>query len=490
MYIKSLIHKRLFDSEFQLFDPKGLPVDVQEFRSNFLKLRSWLSQNVNGGVGIKLPKDHRYLMTMLACIDSGVFYVPMRDNYPENRISQIQEETDFTLLLNEDVFDSILKGPDVEYKERSIHANDVMYIICTSGSTGRPKAVVVEWGAITYFIRWVSEKFSHVGSADKAIQVTDFTFDISLIDVSLFLGNGCSLYFSEFKGNIFTLAYEIEKYGITVLNTVVNNVNMLLDEKVVRRADYSKLHTVMMGGARFSYGLYKKCKEYFSKIGVHNLYGVTEVPVYSHCKTMKFDDSDLHEFTVSVGKPLGACSAIVVKDGKRVSHGEKGEILIGGGSLMKEYSNNPEQTAEVFTEFEGEKYYLTKDIGFQNGHGDFFITGRMDDTIKYRGYRINLLDIDSYILSRPYVQDCVTIAIDDEDTQSKTICFIISQESKTDKEVKQDLGRVLLEYQIPEIIYFVDSFPINNNGKVCKKTLREDIIAGKRFSHEYRANSQ
>jgi len=210
---------------------------------------------------------------------------------------------------------------------------------------------------------------------------------------------------------------------------------MLLDDKVISRANYSKLHTVMMGGARFSFGLYKKCKEHFSGIGVHNLYGVTEVPVYSHVKTMNFDATDLHEFTVSVGSPLGACTAVIVKDGKEMPQGEKGEVLMGGGSMMKEYAGNPEKTAEVFTEFEGNKYYRSGDIGFKNEQGDFFITGRMDDTIKHRGYRINLLDIDSYILSRPYVQDAITIAIEDEETQNKLVSFIITKEQITDKEL-------------------------------------------------------
>jgi acyl-coenzyme A synthetase/AMP-(fatty) acid ligase len=480
MDIKSWINNRLFENDFNLFDPKGAKVDVTKFREDFLKLRAWLSQQ-SGGVGIKLPKDHRFLMAILACMDSGVFYVPIKNNYPQNRIDQMQEESNFVTLLDEDKLTAILNSPALNYQARNIDQHDILYIICTSGSTGRPKAVIVERMALTHFWKWVENKFSNVKELDRTLQVADFTFDISLIDVALFLRRGCELYFSEFNGNIFTLAYEIEKYQVTVLNTVVNNVNMLLDDNVVDRANYKSLHTVMMGAARFSYGLYKKCLKHFSHIGVHNLYGVTEVPVYSHCKTMQFNETDLCEFTVAAGSPIGACTSIIVKDGVHMHAGEKGEILIGGGSLMRGYANDSQKTAEVFMMFEGEKYYRTGDIGFKNERGDFFVTGRMDDTIKYRGYRINLLDIDSYILSRPYVQDAVTIAIEDEETQNKTLCFVITKENKTEKEVKKDLADVLLEYQIPEHIFFVDKYPVNTNGKVCKKTLKQDYLEGKRF---------
>jgi D-alanine--poly(phosphoribitol) ligase subunit 1 len=206
---------------------------------------------------------------------------------------------------------------------------------------------------------------------------------------------------------------------------------------------------------------------------------VTEVPVYSHCKTMNFDDSDLNEVTVSVGKPLGACTAFVVKDGIEVPQGEKGEILMGGNSMMKEYAKNPEMTAEVFTQFNGQRFYRSGDIGFVNKNGDFFVTGRMDDTIKYRGYRINLLDIDSYILSKDYVQDTITIAVEDEEKQNITVSFVISKNEMTEKEMKKNLKDVLLEYQIPEKIFFVGSYPTNISGKVCKKTLKSEFIAGK-----------
>jgi acyl-coenzyme A synthetase/AMP-(fatty) acid ligase len=481
MYIKSLINHRLFESDFSLFDPKAVPVNGKQFRSDFLQLRNWLSQHAPpGGVGIKLPKDHRYLLTILACMDAGVVYVPMKDNYPENRIEQIRQEAGFGLLMDTTKLSEILQAPQAEFLPREIRPDDLIYVICTSGSTGKPKAVMVEWGQVTPFIQWVNEKFSRVGAGDRVLQVADFTFDISLIDVGLFLGKGAALHFSQFTGNIFTLAFELEQQQITVLNTVVNNFSMLLDDKVASRADYRSLHTVMMGGGRFSYGLYKKCETHFRGIGVHNLYGVTEVPVYSHCKTMRFDESDLHEFTVSVGTPLGACTAVVVKDGARAPAGEKGEVLLGGGSLMRGYANDPVRTAEVFTEFEGATYYRTGDIGFQRADGDYFITGRLDDTIKYRGYRINLLDVDSYILSRPYVQDCVTVAIEDEETQNRTYCYVILKAPMTEKEVKKDLETVLLEYQIPEHIRFVNAFPTNANGKVCKKTLRQAIIDGKK----------
>lgn len=478
MKIRQLIQDRLFNNDFAIFDSNNKRVNCEDFRNNYLKTKAYLKNHITseGSVGIKLKKDHEYLMIMLACMDSGVPYVPVKDNYPDERIAQIKAESEFSELIDSKRLKQILSTDWGEYSEGELRPMDTLYTICTSGSTGRPKAVVVSRTSINDFWAWLDSYFPKIDKEDHILQVADFTFDISLIDVGLFLYKGATLHFSNFTGNIFTLAYEIEIKRISFLNTVVNNFNMLLEDSIFDRGDFGSLKSVVMGGGRFTYGLYEKCKKHLRKIDVNNFYGVTEVPVYSHAKRMNFDKSDLHDHTVSVGTTLGSTTCIVVKDNKELADGEKGELYLGGGQLMKGYANNPEKTAEVLVDFKGEIYYRTGDIGFKDESGQFFVTGRMDDTIKYRGFRINLTDIDSYVHSLEYIQDCVTVAVENEQTQNTTIAYVISKKEVEVNEFRKDLANILLDYQIPEKIFFVDSYPVNNNGKVCKKTLRSQYL--------------
>ena len=146
---------------------------------------------------------------------------------------------------------------------------------------------------------------------------------------------------------------------------------------------------------------------------------------------------------------------------------------------MKGYANDPQKTAEVLVNFENNLYYKTGDIAYQTENGEFYIVGRLDDTIKYRGYRINLLDIDSYIQNLPYVENAVSFAIPNELTQNTTICYIQLKQEKEIKSIKKDMANILLDYQIPEKIFLVDSFPLNDNGKICKKTLKSYHLEGK-----------
>ncbi len=477
--LRELIQKR-FNSDIKIFDQSGAQLPQDQVKSEYSTIRSYLlDHHALDTVAVKLNKDYRYFLTILACQEIGIPYIPMKFDYPMDRVQQIQEDSNFTLLLTDEKMVEILK-----YKTSSesalpqVTGETHAYVLFTSGSTGRPKGVIIQRKALENFYQWSQDYFVNVNPKDRLLQVTEFTFDISLLDVGLFLTKNVEVYFSNWQTNIFKLGHEIETYRISALNTVPNNLNMFLSDFVADRMDYKCLKYLFIAGSRFSHGLYEKCLKYFPEpIEVYNLYGPTEATVYSHGKKFSFNESfDCNNGNVSIGTPLPNLFSVIVNDGKVVSPGERGELLLGGVQLLKEYCNNPEQTASAIIQFEGQRYYKSGDLAFMDEKGDYFIVGRNDDTIKYRGFRINLLDIDSYVTRISYVQDSVTIATEDANNDTQTIGFVILKETKTVKELKKDLGEILLDYQIPEKIFFVDSYPTNISGKVDRKLLKAQYI--------------
>ncbi len=476
--LREKINFRIFKDSFELFGINGERVSNERFILQYVKIRNYLSQkiHVGGSIAICLDKNENYFLTMLACMEVGIVYIPLSCHYPEKRIQQIQEDTQFQMLFDQDTFDLILSQTEREYTPHPINECSPLYIIFTSGSTGRPKGVVISRGAAKNFCFWLSDYFNKIDKTDHLLQVTEFTFDISLIDVFLFITNNVKVYFSEFKGNIFTLAWEIEQYQISVLNSVPNNFNMLLEADVFERFDSSSLKTLMIGGARFSLGLYKRVTTHFKHLNVYNFYGPTEFTIYSHIKKIEFNENDVQKGVVSIGHPVVNCvSKILYSENE-----DKGELLLGGRQLMNQYVNSSQRTKEVLKEIDQISYYCTGDVAFTNEEGEFFIVGRMDDTIKHRGYRINLSDIDSYILKISYIQDCATIAVPDEYMENKLISFYIKEkkvENKSVGQIKKEMSQYLLDYQIPEELISVEVLPVNSSGKICKKTLLNQYLA-------------
>lgn len=479
MLLRQLLQSR-FESSLSIYDRAGNKIPDEQVKEEYKNIKHFLLDHYAGKrVAIKLTKDYRYLLSMLACMEIGIPYIPMKFDYPTDRIEQIRESSNFSYIIDDQNINEILiyKNRQQE-KLPEISPEQEAYIIFTSGSTGRPKGVIIPRNAWENFFSFIGNNFPQVTQNDKLLQHAEFTFDLSMLDVALFITKNVGFHFSNFNNNIFKLGHEIATHRISILNTVPNNLNMFLTKLVAEKMDYQCLKHLFIGGARFSYGLYEKCLKYFnSDVAIYNFYGPTEATVYSHFKKITYETSvDCIDGNVSIGKVLPNMKAHIVVDGVVAAPFTKGELYIGGIQLMQGYMNSPEQTNQALVQFEGETFYRTGDLAFQNQTEEFFIVGRTDDTIKYRGFRINLLDIDSYISRLPYVQDSVTIAIPNEATENQTLGFIILKEKKSIKEIKEDMSKLLLDYQIPEKIIFVEQYPTNNSGKVCRKTLREQYL--------------
>lgn len=481
MQINEMIKSRLNSSPIKLVNPDGESFDEASFNKRYQVVRNGFSNfPANTIIGIKIPKDIDYFICILASLETGHTFIPLDTNYPEERVRQIQDLTDIHYIIDQDFYDSLLASSSSYKKIESW--NETAYIICTSGSTGMPKAVEIARSAFGEFINWHKSFFSHVPINSRLLQVTQFTFDISLVDLCFFLNHNCSIYFSKFRSNIFELAYELEINKIQILNTVPNNLSMLLSENVVDRVDLSHLEELLVAGSRFSFGLYSACQKYLNEKSVYNLYGPTEMTIYCIGTKLDLNGNDLSETNVSIGKVFKHLDAKILRDDdSEAQPNENAHLYLAGPQMMTGYKNNLKQTQDAMKSIDGKLYYKSGDIVFKNQSGDIFVTGRSDDTIKYRGFRINLLDIDSYIMTLPYIQDSTTIALPDEESENITCSFLILNKPIEEKSIRKDLESILLNYQIPVKIHFVDSYPLNISGKVCRKTLKKDYIDGKRF---------
>lgn len=481
MFLRQLIQRRL-ESSVHIYNREGILIPDDEIKKEYRAIKEYLLDHHSGPgerIALKLTKDYRYFLCILAALEVGVTYIPMKHDYPMDRVDQIHEDSNFNLLIDDQKIEELLSYQEVRVnKLAEVRGEDEAYMIFTSGSTGKPKGVIIQRQALENFVRFMGESFPRVTDQDKLLQVTEFTFDISLVDVALFLYRNVEVYFSNFNSNIFKLGYEVDTHRISILNTVPNNLNMFLSGMVADRMDYHCLKHLFIAGSRFSCGLFQKCISYFKPdVDVYNLYGPTEATVYSHYKKLTYkEELDCVDGNVSIGRPLPGFTAHIICDGQIAPPHTRGELYISGVQVMKGYINNPEQTNNVLVELNGKTYYRTGDLAFRTEENDFFIVGRTDDTIKYRGFRINLLDIDSYITRIPYVQDSVTVAISNGEDETQTLGFIMLKNLKTIKELKEDMAKLLLDYQIPEKIIFVDQYPTNISGKVCRKTLKEQYL--------------
>jgi D-alanine--poly(phosphoribitol) ligase subunit 1 len=146
---------------------------------------------------------------------------------------------------------------------------------------------------------------------------------------------------------------------------------------------------------------------------------------------------------------------------------ESGEIVLRGVSVFSGYLGE-EKRGDC---------YRTGDLGYTEG-GYLYCTGRMDDQIKYKGYRIELGDIENNLNRISGVLQSAVTAVRDNQGQVRYLkAFVVIEE--TDKNalcaeaIRKALEETLPGYMIPKIISITDKLPVNANGKTDRKALTE-----------------
>lgn len=118
----------------------------------------------------------------------------------------------------------------------------------------------------------------------------------------------------------------------------------------------------------------------------------------------------------------------------------------------------------------GEKRcYSTGDLGFIE-NGKLYFSGRKDSQIKYKGYRIELSEIEAVISSVARIESCAVIAKRNNEGEVRLIKAFAAG-TASEMSIREELAERLPEYMIPKTIKIMDSLPLNQNGKIDRKEL-------------------
>jgi long-chain acyl-CoA synthetase len=182
----------------------------------------------------------------------------------------------------------------------------------------------------------------------------------------------------------------------------------------------------------------------------------------------------------SIGIPVvGADVRLVdLQDGTTdVPRGKPGELIIKAPFMMKEYWNNPEETASQIRD----GWLYTGDIAVRDEDDYFFIVDRKKDMIIAGGFNIYPRDVDEVLYQHPEVQDAVTVGIPDAYRGETVKAFIVLREgaSVTAEEIIAFCRERLTAYKVPKLVEFRKDLPKSAVGKVLRKILREEAIAKK-----------
>jgi long-chain acyl-CoA synthetase len=155
-----------------------------------------------------------------------------------------------------------------------------------------------------------------------------------------------------------------------------------------------------------------------------------------------------------------------------VKPGEPGELLIRSPLIMKEYYENPEETAG---QMKG-GWLSTGDIVIRDEDDYLFIVDRKKDMVIAGGFNIYPREIDEVLFQHPKVLDAVSVGIPDEYRGETLKAYIVlkSGETATGEDIVAFCKEKLAAYKVPKLVEFRDSLPKSAVGKTLRKILRAE----------------
>ncbi len=166
----------------------------------------------------------------------------------------------------------------------------------------------------------------------------------------------------------------------------------------------------------------------------------------------------------------------IVDPTKEMPQGEDGELAACGPQVMKGYWKRPDANEEVFVQINGNRYFLTGDIGNIDENGYITITDRKKDMIIVSGFNVYPREIEDILYTHPAVELAAVVGILDEKSGEKVKAFIQLKkgENTTIQEINDFCKENMTGYKRPKMIEFRDEIPVSNVGKVLRRVLRDE----------------
>ena len=157
--------------------------------------------------------------------------------------------------------------------------------------------------------------------------------------------------------------------------------------------------------------------------------------------------------------------------------GDPGELLIKGPQIMKEYWNNPAETANQLKD----GWLSTGDIATMDEDGYLYIVDRKKDMIIAGGFNVYPKEVDEVLFQHPKVEFGIAVGVPDEYRGETVKAFIVLKEGETatGKEIIDFCREKLAPYKVPKIVEFRESLPQSAVGKVLRRELRAEEIGNK-----------
>ena len=425
-------------------------------------------------LGVYLTNCVEMIDLYLACLKTGVIFVPINILYRDREIGHILNDAKPKAVVVEEMIATngipvwtleILraKAPSQETSRpiTLVDGDSPAGIIYTSGTTGTSKGAVLTHNnfavnALNLLTCW------QITAADR------FLLGLPLFHVHG-LGNGLHCWLMSGCRLRLLKRFEHQKAEETLLDfrpTLFFGVPTMY----VRLLDMNRKSATEIGGfmrlfVSGSAPLAAHVLEEFKK-----LYGHTILERYGMSETlMNISNPYMGERRAgTVGLPLpGVSVRLLDRALQPVAEGEAGEVYLRGPNIFAGYWQREEATRSSFVD----GYFKTGDLATRSKDGYYTLCGRSGDLIISAGFNIYPREMEEFLQEQPEVAEAAVIGCPDPVRGEVPVAYVVLKEQIAVDILETRCKEKLASFKVPRKFIKVDQLPRNAMGKVQKHLL-------------------
>lgn len=325
---------------------------------------------------------------------------------------------------------------EVDAIKDSIKNDDVVTIIYTSGTTGKPKGVVLTHNNIVSNVLASKERVPDMGDNARAMSFLPICHVFERMLIYLYQYNAIPIYYAESIEAIGDNLKELKPTVMTVVPRLVEKVYAKIYDtgsnaggiktKLFMWAlnlvkDYTPYKEMpFMWNLKYKFASATVFKKWREGVGgnmvcmvsgsaklsprLNRLFWAAGIPIIEGYGLTETSPVIAVNSMNAEGFAIGSVGAALDKVEIRIA--EDGEIQVKGPNVFQEYYQQPEKTAEVFTE---DGYFMTGDIG-EIKDGLLYITDRKKQIFKTSGGKyVAPQIIENAMKSIPFIEQIMVV---------------------------------------------------------------------------------
>lgn len=355
----------------------------------------------------------------------------------------------------------------------AVGPDNLAYILFTSGTTGAPKGVPISHKNLASYVSAI-QSLTPLAPEDRALQLVDLTFDLSVHDMFITWLCGAELYVVPEHASIFISRF-IRQHSITSCLLVPSTAALARDRGLLLPDAMLSLKYSLFLGEALPVEVARSWARAAPFSRVFNTYGPTECTVL--VSSFEFtSDRSYEKAVVPIGKPLqGMKMKVFNQERCQAPDGELGELYLSGAQLTTGYWRAPHLDEDRFATVQGDRWYRTGDVASYDPEVGFVFAGRLDRQVKVNGYRVELQEVEG-VLRRVCGREQVAVIpwpLVSPSNAEGLVAFVagIEVDGAT---IIEDAASLLPPYMVPSRVLLLECLPMNTNGKIDYRILADD----------------